>query len=271
MESKYVLFDDLFMRLCLNERIDVLSLIVSILLKRDIIISKVIGQSDFVHKKEHGRNLKLDFEILDTFGNRYNVEIQKNMKGADIKRAVYHEYVLGMKSLKKTQDFSQMKNRCVIMICSKDYFNEGQPVYWICRTRSHRPVDDGAAIVYVNGEYRGNDAIGKLMHDFSCHDTNQMYYKEIAQCIEEALERGGNDRMSEMADQWIEEGEAEGIEEGEIKGTIKTLLKLNKTEAEICEYMNTDYHLSNEETHEYMLHIQEEQSNYLVKEETHNE
>ncbi len=62
--------------------------------------------------------------------------------------------------------------------------------------------------------------------------------------------------MSEMADQWLEEGKAEGkaegkiegIAEGEIKGTIKTLLKLNKTEAEICEYMREEFEFSYEQT-----------------------
>ena len=35
-------------------------------------------------------------------------------------------------------------------------------------------------IIYVNGAYRGNDAIGRLMHDFSCTNPNDMNYKELA-------------------------------------------------------------------------------------------
>ena len=29
------------------------------------------------------------------------------------------------------------------------------------------PFDDGCNIMYVNGDYRGDDPLGKLMHDFS--------------------------------------------------------------------------------------------------------
>ena len=40
--------------------------------------------------------------------------------------------------------------------------------------------DDGSHIVYVNGKYRGNDEIGKLMHDFSCTNPNDMNYEALA-------------------------------------------------------------------------------------------
>ncbi len=33
---------------------------------------------------------------------------------------------------------------------------------------------DGSHILYVNGKYRGNDEIGKLMHDFSCTNPEDM-------------------------------------------------------------------------------------------------
>lgn len=39
--------------------------------------------------------------------------------------------------------------------------------------------DDGAHILYVNGEYRGEDPLGKLMHDFNCADPEEMYYAEF--------------------------------------------------------------------------------------------
>lgn len=39
---------------------------------------------------------------------------------------------------------------------------------------------DGSHIMYVNGKYRGNDEIGKLMHDFSCSNPDDMNYEELA-------------------------------------------------------------------------------------------
>ncbi len=39
---------------------------------------------------------------------------------------------------------------------------------------------DGSHIIYVNGKYRGNDEIGKLMHDFSCTNPDDMNYEALA-------------------------------------------------------------------------------------------
>ncbi len=39
---------------------------------------------------------------------------------------------------------------------------------------------DGSHILYVNGKYRGNDEVGKLMHDFSCTDPDDMNYEALA-------------------------------------------------------------------------------------------
>ncbi len=39
---------------------------------------------------------------------------------------------------------------------------------------------NGSHILYVNGQYRGNDEIGKLMHDFSCTNPDDMNYEVLA-------------------------------------------------------------------------------------------
>jgi hypothetical protein len=54
--------------------------------------------------------------------------------------------------------------------------------------------NDGEHILYVNGEYRDDSEIGKLMHDFSCWDPDEMsfdllksatkYYKENPKGVE---------------------------------------------------------------------------------------
>lgn len=39
---------------------------------------------------------------------------------------------------------------------------------------------DGTHIVYVNGAYRGNNPIGKLMHALSCENLLEMFYRKLA-------------------------------------------------------------------------------------------
>lgn len=38
----------------------------------------------------------------------------------------------------------------------------------------------GEDVLYVNGKYRGDDEVGKLMHDFSCTDPDDMNYEILA-------------------------------------------------------------------------------------------
>ena len=40
--------------------------------------------------------------------------------------------------------------------------------------------DDGSHILYVNGAYRDESPIGRLMHDFSCTNPSDMYYGVLA-------------------------------------------------------------------------------------------
>jgi len=42
------------------------------------------------------------------------------------------------------------------------------------------PFEDGCNINYANGAYRGNDALGKLMHDFCTPNADEMNYSELA-------------------------------------------------------------------------------------------
>ena len=79
-----------------------------------------------------------------------------------------------------------------------------------------KPFEDGAHILYVNGEYRGDDAIGELMHDFNCSDPESMknsllreksrYYKEskegiaeMCKAIEDMCREAALQREQEMA------------------------------------------------------------------------
>ena len=40
--------------------------------------------------------------------------------------------------------------------------------------------EDGAYILYVNGEYRGDSALGRLMHDFNCVNADEMQLELLA-------------------------------------------------------------------------------------------
>ena len=59
----------------------------------------------------------------------------------------------------------------------------GKPVYSIERINleTDKPFDDGEHILCVNGQYRGDSDIGKLMHDFCCTDADDMNFELMAE------------------------------------------------------------------------------------------
>lgn len=61
-------------------------------------------------------------------------------------------------------------------------FQQNLPLaQFVLRIVTGKPFDDGTYILYVNGEYRGDDEIGKLMHDFNCTDADDMNYGLMAE------------------------------------------------------------------------------------------
>lgn len=87
-----------------------------------------------------------------------------------------------------------------------------------------KSLGDGTHIVYVNGSYRDESPIGKLMHDFSCRNPEDMYYRPLAESVRYYKNdaKGVEDMCRIM----------EEIVEDEKKEIALELLKLNKLSPE---------------------------------------
>ena len=72
----------------------------------------------------------------------------------------------------------------MIFITENDVMGKNQAIYHIQRyvetNEGKELFGDGSHIIYVNGKYRGNDEVGKLMHDFSCTNPDDMNYEALA-------------------------------------------------------------------------------------------
>ena len=103
--------------------------------------------------------------------------------GADPHRARYHSSMMDIENLDAGQDFSKLPDTYVIFITENDYYGEKQPIYSVQNiiTTTGKPFDDGTHILYVNGEYRGDSEIGKLMHDFNCTQADDMIFPLMAE------------------------------------------------------------------------------------------
>lgn len=65
---------------------------------------------------------------------------------------------------------------------------------------------DGSHIIYVNGNYKGNDAIGQLISDFHQTNPENMHYDALAQGVKHFKEvEGGYEKISEIVEKYGDE------------------------------------------------------------------
>jgi len=175
--------DDDFMTVCLADNFEGVELILRIVLGReDIKIKSVRTQEPL--KNLQGRSAVLDVHAVDSTDKEFDVEIQRKDAGAGAKRARHNSSLLDAHILKSGDETEDIPDSYVIFITENDVMKGNQPIYPVERyvTIGENKVlfDDGSHILYVNGKYRGNDEVGKLMHDFSCTNPDDMNYEALA-------------------------------------------------------------------------------------------
>ena len=210
------LFDDDLMTLVFNKNIQETELILRIILKRNIRVISVDAQEEMRSPIVGGRDITLDIHAIDEDGEEINVEVQGSSEGAHVRRARFHSAVMDSRMLKENDPFKILKDSYVIFIYKHDKFGKGLPIYRAERVISEieEPLNDGSHIVYVNGNYKGNDEIGKLMADFRSTSSDGMNYKELADGLHHFKEtEEGRDVMCESVKKYAEEYAKEYAEE----------------------------------------------------------
>ena len=175
--------DDDFMRCLFKDNIPLAELVLRIITgKEDLVITDCQTQKD-MKRLAGARSICLDAYGTDSTGKKYDLEIQREDKGADPHRARYHSSVMDVENLDAGQEFTELPDTYMIFILEGDFYGMGEPIYPIERINlvTGKPFDDGEHILYVNGEYRGDSDIGKLMHDFSCTDADDMNFELMAE------------------------------------------------------------------------------------------
>ena len=175
------LMDDDFMTKCFEDNTECVELMLKIILnKSDLKVIEAKTQVFILNLKN--RSVRLDVLATDNEGQKYNIEIQRANSGAGFKRARYNSSMIDASQLLKGSDFDELPETYVILITEKDILGKGLPLYKIERTilNTGERFNDGAHILYVNGAYRGDTPVGKLMHDFSCTEPSDMNYEVLS-------------------------------------------------------------------------------------------
>lgn len=174
--------DDDFMRCLFKNNVPLAEMVLRIITsKPDLIITNCQTQKD-MKRLGGSRSICLDAYGTDSTGKKYDIEVQREDKGADPHRARFHSSVMDIENLDAGQEFCELPDTFTIFITEKDFYGDGKPVYIVERVNitTGKPFADGEDILYVNGEYRDDSDIGKLMHDFNCTDAADMNFKLLA-------------------------------------------------------------------------------------------
>jgi len=201
--------------------------------KPDLKVLKVETQYDL--KSLSGRSLELDVKAVDARGKMYDIEVQRDSKGASPRRARYHSALLDSDLLKPGSKMRELPESIIIFITEEDVLLSGLPIYHIKRVveETGEAFEDGSSIIYVNSQVQDETELGKLMQDLWCTEADKMHNKVLARKARYLKEtEKGVRRMCKIFDEVKQEGVAVGIAQGEdrINQLGEKLISLGRTE-----------------------------------------
>ena len=179
-----------------------------------------------------GRDIRLDVHAIDEDGEEIDIEVQGDSDGAHVRRARFHSAMVDSRMLEATDDFKVLKDSYVIFIYKHDKFRKGLAIYRADRTvlETGKPLNDGSHIIYVNGMYKGNDEIGKLIQDFHAKTSENMNYKELADGVHHFKEtEEGRDIVCESVRKYAEQESKKSAEASRIDTLVKSVKNLMET------------------------------------------
>ena len=225
--SKLRLMDDDFFSEALDGKIEAVEYILQTVLERDD-LKVVETKAQVEYKSATKHSICLDIKAVDRNEEHFDIEIQRADAGTGPRRARFHGSMIDRELLDKGRDFEELPESFIIFITEDDKYDEGVPVYHIERKieeKGNALFADGLHILYVNGEYQDVETpIGRLMHDFYCTRSEDMYSKILADEVKYLKEtEGGRDRMCKVLEEMCEE-----VAKEKAKETARLLLTLNK-------------------------------------------
>jgi len=177
----YCLFDNIFFAKCFDGDAASVELILKIILdKPDLKVLETHAQ--MLQENLTNRSVKLDALATDSSGCLYNIEIRRDDSEVEPLRVRYIHSMLDVKFLEKGIDSEGLPEAYLIFIAQNDVVGHGLAVdeieaFW---EGTNIKIEDGVHTVFVNGAYRDESPIGKLMYDFSCSNPDEMFYGTLA-------------------------------------------------------------------------------------------
>ena len=213
------LLDDNFMTKVFEDK-DCSEVLLQVVLDRDDLTIREV-HSQYGLNNIQGRSARLDILAVDEQNRAYNIEIQRNDRGAEVRRARYNSGLMDANITEPGDRYDQLYETYVIFITENDILKAGLPIYHIDRMirETGKEFGDGAHIIYVNSQIKDDTKLGRLMQDFTCTNPNDMNYPVLAQRVRYFKEdTKGVATMCRAFEEVREDGKLEGKLEGKIEG-----------------------------------------------------
>lgn len=117
-----------------------------------------------------------------TTGKLYDVEVQRDDRGAGRKRALYNSSLMNADITEAGEQFESLPETYVIFITEKDVLKGNLPLYHVDRVirETGELFQDEEHIIYVNAQITDETALGRLMHDFWCTNVDDIENRVLA-------------------------------------------------------------------------------------------
>ena len=175
------------MRAALQDQIELVQYILRIIMRMPKLkVTHMETQKDLLQPGQ-GRSLTLDVWAVDADGTQYNIEIQRDSRGAAGSRARYHGAAIDTAALRANQKMTELPKTRIIFITENDCIGDGKLLHRFAMRdiEDGMPLDTGQEILYLNTAYEGDvragdEELAALAHDFRCTDPEKMQLAPLA-------------------------------------------------------------------------------------------
>lgn len=184
--------------------------------QQDLVVTEVKTRS--IIDNPIGHSVRFDVLAKDAEGTLYDIEIQ-NVSGDDLlQRADYYGASMKVQYFEKRQSYSNVPRVYVVFFARDGRFCNGQLInHYFMRDDKNNDLNFGTRIYVVNGKLHDGSKVGKIMHDFSCTDPNEMQDEAMAERYTDIMSYKEED-MDPFTQMVLNRGIAIGVEDGRKEG-----------------------------------------------------